>query len=58
MRAAAVTFMKAMVKGQPNPVRIGLTLFRNKVDELLVQRIGPIPGPQSAQHDGDSERGG
>ncbi|MGH7464601.1 MAG: thiamine pyrophosphate-dependent enzyme, partial [Longimicrobiales bacterium] len=54
----AVNFMKAVAKGQPNPVRIGLTMFRDKVDELLVQGIGPIPGPQSAQHNGDPEPGG
>lgn len=45
----AINFMKAMAKGQPNPVRIGLSMFRNKVDELLVQGIGRIPGPQGAE---------
>jgi pyruvate dehydrogenase (quinone) len=45
----AVNFMKAMAKGQPNPVRIGLSMFRNKVDELLVQGFGNIPGPQAAE---------
>ncbi len=50
----AVNFMKAMAKGQPNPVRIGLSMFRNKVDEILVQGIGRIPGPQGAEKEGES----
>jgi hypothetical protein len=50
----AINFMKAMAKGQPNPVRIGLSMFRNKVDEILVQGIGGIPGPQGADKDGES----
>jgi pyruvate dehydrogenase (quinone)/pyruvate oxidase len=50
----AINFMKAMAKGQPNPVRIGLSMFRNKVDEILVQGIGGIPGPQAAEKDGES----
>jgi pyruvate dehydrogenase (quinone)/pyruvate oxidase len=47
----ALNFMKAMARGQPNPVRIGLTMFRDKVDELLVQGIGKIPGPQGAEQE-------
>lgn len=43
--------VRAMVKGQPNRTRIGLTLFRDKVDELLVQGLGPIPGPEGARGD-------
>jgi hypothetical protein len=35
-------------------VRIGLSMFRNKVDEILVQGIGGIPGPQGAEKDGES----
>ena len=52
----AVNMMKAIARGQPNPLRIGLTMFRDKVDELLVQGIGAIPGPQRAKRDGDSDR--
>lgn len=44
----ATNMIKAIARGQPNPVRIGLTMFRDKVDELLVQGFGPIPGPQGA----------
>ena len=46
-----LNMVRAMVKGQPNRARIGLTLFRDKVDELLVQGIGPIPGPEGARGD-------
>lgn len=51
----AVNFMKALARGQPNRARIGLTMFRDKVDELLVQGVGPIPGPQGADH-GDGRK--
>ena len=47
----ALNMMRAVANGQPNPVRIGLTMFRDKVDELLVQGIGAIPGPEGADHD-------
>ena len=52
----AINFMKAMARGQPNPVRIGLSMFRNKVDELLVQGFGSIPGPRAAEKDADERR--
>ena len=47
----AVNFMRAIVRGQKNPVRIGLTMFRDKLDELLVQGVGAIPGPEGADSD-------
>jgi pyruvate dehydrogenase (quinone)/pyruvate oxidase len=49
----AINMVRAMAKGQPNRTRIGLTLFRNKVDELLVQGLGPIPGPEGAREGED-----
>jgi pyruvate dehydrogenase (quinone)/pyruvate oxidase len=48
----AINFTKAIVRGQQHPVRIGLTLFRDKVDELLIQGIGAIPGPEGAKTKG------
>ncbi len=48
----AVNMAKAIAKGQSNPVQIGLTMFRDKVDEVLVQGIGSIPGPQRARRNG------
>ncbi|MGQ0563186.1 MAG: thiamine pyrophosphate-dependent enzyme [Gemmatimonadota bacterium] len=47
----AINMAKAFARGQPNPVRIGLTLFRDKVEELMVQGVGPIPGPSGAGGD-------
>lgn len=44
----AINFSKAVLKGQPNPIRLGLTMFRDKVDEVLVQGIGAVPGPEGA----------
>jgi pyruvate dehydrogenase (quinone)/pyruvate oxidase len=44
----AANMMKAFARGQPNRVRIGLTMFRQKLDEVLVQGIGPVPGPEGA----------
>jgi len=54
----AVNFMRAIVRGQKDPVRIGLTMFRDKLDELLVQGVGAIPGPEGADSDdnGDGKR--
>ena len=46
---AAVNFMRAMVKGQKRPLHIAVTMFRDKMDELLVQGMGKIPGPQRAK---------
>jgi len=54
----AVNFMRAIVRGQKNPVRIGLTMFRDKLDELLVQGVGSIPGPEGADHDDDKKHNG
>jgi pyruvate dehydrogenase (quinone) len=51
----AMNYMRALVKGQKDPVRISLTMFRDKIDELLVQGIGPIPGPQGAARDEKAE---
>ena len=52
----AINVVKAIARGQPSRVRIGLTMFRDKVDELLVQGFGAIPGPRGAKHgNGDSE---
>ena len=45
----AINFTKAIVRGQRHPARIALTLFRDKVDEMLIQGIGPIPGPERAK---------
>ena len=45
----AVNFMRAMVKGQKRPLHIAVTMFRDKMDELLVQGMGKIPGPQRAK---------
>jgi pyruvate dehydrogenase (quinone) len=53
----AINFMKALAKGQENPIRIATTMFRDKVDEMLVQGIGGIPGPQSTSRDGGDGRG-
>ena len=47
-RERASNMMKAFARGQPNRVRIGLTMFRQKLDEVLVQGIGPVPGPEAA----------
>ncbi len=47
----AVNFSKAVLRGQPNPVRLGLTMFRDKVDEVLVQGFGTVPGPKGAERD-------
>jgi thiamine pyrophosphate-dependent acetolactate synthase large subunit-like protein len=44
----ASNMMKAFARGQPNRVRIALTMFRQKLDEVLVQGIGPVPGPKGA----------
>ncbi len=49
----AINFMKAVAKGQEHPIRIATTMFRDKVDELLVQGIGGIPGPESARRGGE-----
>lgn len=46
----AINFMKALAKGQEHPIRIATTMFRDKVDELLVQGIGNIPGPEGTEH--------
>ena len=51
----AMNYMRALVKGQKDPVRISLTMFRDKIDELLVQGIGPIPGPEGAARDEEAE---
>ena len=53
----AVNFMRAIVRGQKNPIRIGLTMFRDKLDEILVQGIGAIPGPEGADHHGNGGNG-
>ncbi len=53
----AVNMMKAIVRGQRNPVRIAVTMFRDKLTEMLVQGVGAIPGPDGA-HDGDSDGDG
>ena len=45
----ALNFVKALARGQENPIRIATTMFRDKLDEVLVQGIGGIPGPQSTQ---------
>jgi pyruvate dehydrogenase (quinone)/pyruvate oxidase len=45
----AMNMLKAMVRGQPNRVRIGLTMFGEKMDELLIQGLGAIPGPKGAR---------
>lgn len=45
----ALNMMRAVAKGQPNALRIGLTLFRDKIDEVLVQGVGSIPGPKGAK---------
>lgn len=47
----ALNYVRALVKGQKDPVRISLTMFRDKIDELLVQGIGPIPGPEGANQE-------
>jgi thiamine pyrophosphate-dependent acetolactate synthase large subunit-like protein len=53
----AVNFMKSMARGQPQGGRIALTMFRDKLDELLVQGIGSIPGPQRPKKDdGNGDR--
>ncbi|HVX42119.1 MAG TPA: thiamine pyrophosphate-dependent enzyme [Gemmatimonadaceae bacterium] len=52
----AVNFMRAIVRGQKNPIHIGVTMFRDKLDELLVQGVGAIPGPEGA--DGDGKKNG
>src|SRR5207247_4698337 len=44
----ALNCMRAMAKGQKKPMHIAVTMFRDKLDELLVQGIGKIPGPQRA----------
>jgi thiamine pyrophosphate-dependent acetolactate synthase large subunit-like protein len=51
----AVNVMKALVRGQRHPVRIAVTMFRDKLDEILVQGLGKIPGPERAKHDGDGD---
>jgi pyruvate dehydrogenase (quinone) len=53
----AVNFMRAIVRGQKDPIRIGLTMFRDKLDEILVQGMGAIPGPEGAEH-GDGNGAG
>ena len=52
----AMNMMRAVAKGQPNSMRIGLTLFRDKVDEVLVQGLGAIPGIRGADKDGDESK--
>ncbi|HEX2079879.1 MAG TPA: thiamine pyrophosphate-binding protein [Longimicrobium sp.] len=47
----AINMVRAMAKGQPSSARIALTLFRDKVDEILVQGLGPVPGPLGAAGD-------
>jgi pyruvate dehydrogenase (quinone)/pyruvate oxidase len=55
----AVNFMKAMARGQPGRGRIALTMFRDKLDEALVQGAGMIPGVRGARKgDGASGNGG
>ena len=49
----AINFMKAIARGQEKPIRIATTMFRDKLDEVLVQGIGGIPGPQSTQRGGE-----
>ena len=51
----AVNFMRALAKGQKDPVRIAATMFRDKITELLVQGIGKIPGPAEADEDGQKD---
>lgn len=52
----AVNMVKALARGQPNRARIAITMFRDKVDELLVQGIGKIPGPEGADRDEGGKR--
>ncbi|HET7321215.1 MAG TPA: thiamine pyrophosphate-dependent enzyme, partial [Longimicrobiaceae bacterium] len=49
----AVNFMRALARGEKNPVHIATTMFRDKLDEFLVQGIGAIPGPEGADGDGE-----
>lgn len=51
-----LNMMRALTRGQPNAVRIGLTLFRDKLDELLIQGVGAIPGPEGAARGDGRER--
>jgi thiamine pyrophosphate-dependent acetolactate synthase large subunit-like protein len=39
----AINFTKALVRGQRDRVRIGLTLFRDKLDETMIQGVGVVP---------------
>ena len=52
----AVNTMKALVRGQRDPVRIAVTMFRDKLDEIMVQGIGRIPGPEGVKRDGDGRK--
>lgn len=42
----AINMMKALARGQKSRGRIALTMFRDKLDEVMVEGIGPIPGPR------------
>jgi hypothetical protein len=48
--------MRALVRGQREPVRIAVTMFREKLDEILVQGVGRIPGPAGVRDGGDGRR--
>lgn len=54
----AINFMKALARGQEHPLRIATTMFRDKVDELLVQGIGGIPGLESTRRNEDPSKEG
>ena len=53
----AVNTMKALVRGQRHPVRIAVTMFRDKLDEILVQGLGKIPGPEGVRGNGGGDGG-
>src|SRR5439155_371822 len=53
----AVNMLRAIVKGQKEPLRIAVTMFRDKLDEVLVQGLGKIPGPE-APDEKDAEKTG
>ena len=44
----ALNFMRALARGEKHPLHLAATMFRDKLDELLVQGIGDIPGPEGA----------
>jgi len=53
----ALNYMRALVKGQKDPIRISLTMFRDKIDELLARGIGVDPAQPQGDPDGKERQG-